>query len=173
MWQRIITPIPVHGKQKNNDPVHSLSLHGGTDQPKPKPSLASWMARSRRSSNCSFEVYSGKSNWLKLQIHCTFRTIAKINAKVKSSKWTYQYITMYEQMEADLELRKPYESEISGDQKYLVVLWNLPMVPAEINSKRGYWSSTAIYCSRLWKILCETTISQVPFDLWCSSNKLQ
>lgn len=43
-------------------------------QPKPKPSLASWIASSNRSWSRSFEEYSGKSNWLKLQ---SWRTIDK------------------------------------------------------------------------------------------------
>lgn len=37
-------------------------------QPNPKPSLASWIANKRRSISCSFDEYSGRSSWLKLEI---------------------------------------------------------------------------------------------------------
>lgn len=48
-----------------------------------------------------------------------------------SSQWLKNInITKYGQMEASLELHKPCESGISEDQKYLVALWNLLMVPA-------------------------------------------
>lgn len=50
-------------KQKNIRLV--VRAKQGEPQPKPKPSLASWIASSILSSSCSFNEYSGRSSWLK------------------------------------------------------------------------------------------------------------
>lgn len=49
-----------------NTPICTSAHLPSHSQPKPNPSFASWIARSNLSCNCPFEVYSGRSNWLKL-----------------------------------------------------------------------------------------------------------
>ena len=106
------------------------------------------MARSNRSWSCSLDVYSGRSNWLKLKKETSISKSSPNyeNYSKKSERRKKQnddtnikmnILTMYEQKEVCQELHMPCESGTSEDRKYPAKPWNPLKEPGFINKYKS------------------------------------